>query len=177
MADYQDSVTFAFDRAELCWPVLFHVEPLIATYPWKKDLSVKVSDDDGAAAYPSVAEARVASRDKPPHRVEFYASAEYSKAGVWVVGFGAGEQPAVTVYSNSRLTHEWNELRDSVAEFLGHNGADVAQAPAPAQVAPAARRGAWQWMTNQPMAVQIIGGVIATLLASGIVAAVALIAR
>lgn len=181
MADYQYSTTFAFDRGELCWPVLFHVEPLIAGYPWKAGLSVTVSTDLGPAEYPTVAAARAGSQDgPPPHRVELYASLQDIKTGVWVVGFGDGEQPAVTIYSEAGIAGESEELRESVAEFLGRNGVDVPSADpgaATAAPAPVAKRSVWRWMTNQPMAVQIIGGVIATFLASGIAAIIALIVR
>lgn len=178
MADYQDSTTFTFDRAELCWPVLFQVEPLISAYAWKTELAATVLSDDGAATYPDIASARAASREKAPHRVEFYATARNVKAGVWVVGFGAGEQPAVTIYSDSGVADDFNELHDAVAQFLGRNGVAVSETPAPPPALPAPpKRGLWRWMTNQPMAVQVIGGVIATFLASGIAALIAILVR
>lgn len=177
MADYQDSTTFAFDRAALCWPVLFQVEPLISRYAWKTEVSATVLSDDGASTYPDIASARAASQATPPHRVEFYASAGNLKAGVWVVGFGDSEQPAVTIYSDSGMADDFNELHDAVAQFLGRNGVAVTEAPPTAPAPTPAKRGLWRWMTNQPMAVQIIGGVIATFLASGIAALIAVLVR
>ncbi len=175
MADYQDSTTFTFDRAELCWPVLFQVEPLISAYAWKSELAATVLSDDGAATFPDVGSARAASREKSPHRVEFYATAKNMKAGVWVVGFGDGEQPAVTIYSDSGVADDFNELHDAVAQFLGRNGVDVSEKPAPPPAL--AKPNLWRWMTNQPMAVQVIGGVIATFLASGIAALITILVR
>ncbi|MBM7791308.1 hypothetical protein [Tenggerimyces flavus] len=180
MADYQDSTTFTFDRAALCWPVLFQVEPLISAFAWKLNLAATVLSDEGASTYPDIASARATSAAlaTPPHRVEFYASAQSMKAGVWVVGFGDSEQPAVTIYSDSGLADDFNELHDAVSQFLGRNGVAVTETPAAAAPASApAKRGLWRWMTNQPMAVQIVGGVIATFLASGIAALIAILVR
>ena len=52
--------TFRFERAELCWPLLFHVEPLLSAYQWKTSVSVIVTDDEGTHAYATVAEAEIA---------------------------------------------------------------------------------------------------------------------
>lgn len=88
------------------------------------------------------------------------------------------------------MPHEQDELGQAVTEFLGRNGAIPAARrhgadPAAQTLPPEAetsgtsvhRRGTWQWVTNQPLVVQIVGGVIATLLASGIVALIAALVR
>jgi hypothetical protein len=162
--------SFRFERAELCWPLLFHVEPIVSAYVWKTAFAVTVTDDEGVREYPTVAQAEAASGERPPHRVELYAT--YSeradfRIGVWVVGFGPGQQPAATLQIAQGLESEAEELQEAVAEFLNEDEPAVV----PAQVS----RARWHWLTEQPLGVTIVGGVVATLLAAGIVALVSLL--
>jgi hypothetical protein len=166
--------SFRFERADLCWPLLFHVEPIVSSYRWKSSFAVTVTDDDGAVReYPTVAQAEGASGDRPPHRVEMYA--HYAggagfKVGLWVTGFGPDQQPAATLHVDQGMESEADELQASVAEFLGEEEPEAVSTAAPAQ-----RRGRWYWLTEQPLGVTIAGGVVAALLAAGIVALVSLL--
>ncbi len=172
--------TIRFDRAELCWPLLFHVEPLLSAYQWKTSTSVIVTDDDGTHEYATVAEAEAAVGDHPPHRVEMYAAYDGDKTfkvGLWVVGFGPDEQPAATVHIDQGMESQAQGLQESVAEFLSdEDPAASAQGPVVAHV-PVGTRGRWHWLTEQPLGVTIVGGVVAALVAAGIIALVTLVVR
>jgi hypothetical protein len=166
--------TIRFERAELCWPLLFHVEPLLSAYQWKTGVSVIVTDDEGTHEYATVAEAEAAVGDDPPHRVEMYATYDGDqvfKIGLWVVGFAPDERPAVTIHIDQGMESQAHGLQESVAEFLSdEDPAAAAQAPVPA-------RGRWHWLTEQPLGVTIVGGVVAALVAAGIIALVTLLVR
>jgi hypothetical protein len=166
--------SFRFERADLCWPLLFHVEPIVSAYRWKTAFTVIVTDEQGVREYPTVAQAQAGSRERPPHRVELYATyteASGFKIGMWVVGFGPDQQPAATLQIDQGLESEAEELRAAVAEFLDEE--EPAAVSAGAQ--PAASAGRLHWLTEQPLGVTIVGGVVATLLAAGIVALVSLL--
>ncbi len=168
--------TIRFERAELCWPLLFHVEPLLSAYQWKTGMSVIVTDDEGTHEYATVAEAEAAVGDDPPHRVEMYARFDGDntfKIGVWVVGFGPDQQPAATVHIDQGMESQARGLQESVAEFLSDEDPAAAQAPAAAAQVP--ERGRWHWLTDQPLGVTIVGGVVAALVAAGIIALVTLL--
>lgn len=176
--------TIRFARPDLCWPLLFHLEPLLTAHVWMTEFSVTVTDDQGTRSYADVAQARSGSEPRPPHRVEMYATYRSDHAsfkhGVWMVGFGEGQQPAVTAYSEQGMKRETNELRLAIIEFLGRSDAPAEAVAQPRSEAPerggsSGRR--WQWITNQPLAVQIIGGLIATLGATAIVAIITVLLR
>lgn len=159
------------------WPLLFHLEPLVASIPWKDEVDVTVVDEAGTHTYPTVAEARAHSRQTIPNRVELYARSrqwgvdrhEGVKAGVWVVGFGDGEQPVATIYHDPGMRSDGERLREAAVEFADESER-ATPAPAAGGTASASRLKGWAWITNQPMAVAIVGGVIATLVAAGLLA-------
>jgi hypothetical protein len=141
-------------------------------------VSVIVTDDEGTHEYATVAEAEAAVGDESPHRVEMYATFEGDqtfKIGVWVVGFGPDQQPAATVYIDQGMESQARGLQESVAEFLSDEDPAVAQVPAAA--AQVRARGRWHWLTEQPLGVTIVGGVVAALVAAGIIALVTLLVR
>lgn len=166
------------------WPLLFHLEPLIASISWKQEVDVTVVDAEGTRTYPTVAEARAASRGTVPNRVELFARTrqwrgggdEGFKAGVWLVGFGDGEQPVAAIYHEPGMESDGERLREAVLEFADESETATPGASAGAPV-PASRPRGWSRIANQPMAVQIIGGVIATLLATGLLALITFLLR
>lgn len=168
------------NRTASTWPLLFHLEPLVASFPWMEEVDVTVVNEAGTHRYPTVAVARAQSRQLVPNRVELYARADSIrsgpntglKAGVSVVGFGDGELPVATIHHLPGLDSDEERLREAVMEF-----ADESETATPAPAAAAARPNGWTWVANQPMAVQIVGGVIATLLATGLLAVITLLLR
>lgn len=167
--------TIRFERSDLCWPLLFHAEPMVTSIRWMSGLSVVVTDHGVKQEYADVAQARAAAADDPPDRVEMFAVYRGDtsfRVGLWVVGFGPNEQPAVTVHADDGLGAEARDLQASVIEFLVDEDPAV-QAPV---IEPADdKRGRWYWLTDQPLGVTIVGGVVAALLAAGIVALLALL--
>lgn len=172
------------NKSASIWSLLFHLEPQVASIPWRDEVDVTVVDEAGTHRYPTVAEARAQSRQTVPDRVELYARNDRIrsgpnqgiKAGVSVVGFGEGEIPVATIHHLPGMESDEERLREAVLEF-----ADESETATPARatgepVAPAKPEG-WAWIANQPMAVQIVGGVIATLLATGLLAVITLLLR
>jgi hypothetical protein len=162
---------FRLERQDQCWPLLYHLEPLLASYQMGA-LAVTVLDERGSHEYRDVASAQAGSREHPPHRVEMYLiGAGCRLAGLWLVGLGPGQEPAVTVPELGGMSGQAGEIRASVAEFLGE------EEPVPAGAAAAPGGAGWRWIVNQPWTVQVVGGVIATLVASAIVAVVTTVLR
>lgn len=158
---------FRLERQDQCWPLLYHLEPLLASYQMG-ELVVTVLDEQGAHEYRDVSSAQAGSRQHPPHRVEMYLIGSGMKlAGLWLVGLGPGQEPAVTVADQGGMQDQAGEIRASVAEFLGEDEPPAAQQQTST---PVPGGGGWRWMVNQPWTVQVVGGVIATLVASAIVA-------
>jgi hypothetical protein len=91
-----------------------------------------------------------------------------------VVGVGDGELPVATIHHLPGLESDEERLREAVVEF-----ADESETATPGAGKPvaAAKPNGWAWVANQPMAVQIVGGVIATLLATGLLAVITLLLR
>lgn len=182
MSDLTDPIRL--NGTASAWPLLFHLEPLVASIPWKDEVDVTVVDEAGTHRYPTVAEARAHSGQTVPNRVELYARTrqwsangdEGIKAGAWVVGFGDGEQPIATIYHDPGMQSEGARLREAAMEF-----ADESERATPAttagQTASASKLKGWAWITNQPMAVAIVGGVIATLVAAGLLALITFLIR
>jgi hypothetical protein len=160
----RERVSFRLDDGDQSWPLLFHLEPLLASYQMG-EISVTVLDEQGKREFADVASAQAGSREHPPHRVELYLTGNGVRLiGLWLVGFGPGQEAAVTVADVPGMDGKIADIRASIAEFLDED--DVTAAPA---AAPAVARG-WGWMLNQPWTVQVIGGVIATVVAAGILA-------
>jgi len=172
------------NRTASTWPLLFHLEPLVSSIPWRDVVDVTVVDEAGTHRYPTVAEARAQSRQLNPDRVELYARSDSIrsgpnkgiKAGVSVVGFGDGELPVATIYHLPGLEADEERLRNAVLEFADRSET-ATPAPAAGEPVAAAKPNGWAWIANQPMAVQIVGGVIATLLATGILAVITFLLR
>jgi len=172
------------NRTASTWPLLFHLEPLVASFPWMEEVDVTVVNEAGTHRYPTVAEARAQSRQLVPNRVELYARADSIrsgpntglKAGVSVVGFGDGELPVATIYHLPGLESDEERLREAVLEFADESET-AKPAPAAGEPVATAKPNGWAWVANQPMAVQIVGGVIATLLATGLLAVITLLLR
>lgn len=166
------------------WPLLFHLEPLVASIPWKQEVDVTVVDAEGTRTYSTVADARAASRETVPNRIELYArtrewrgsGSEGFKAGVWVVGVGDGEQPVAAIHYEPGMEPDGERLRAAVLEFADESERETPAASAGEPGAATRPRG-WALIANQPMAVQIIGGVIATLLATGLLALITFLLR
>jgi hypothetical protein len=152
---------FRLDRQDQCWPLLYHLEPLLASYQLG-ELVVTVLDEQGKHEYKDVSSAQAGSRQHPPHRVEIHLVGHGVRlAGLWLVGLGPGQEPAVTVADHAGMADQASEIRASVAEFLGEEEPSPTREPV---------GGGWRWIVNQPWTVQVVGGVIATLVASAIVA-------
>ena len=161
---------FRLDRQDQCWPLLYHLEPLLASYQMG-EFVVTVLDEQGAHEYRDVSSAQAGSRELPPRRVEMYlVDRGLRLVGLWLVGLGPGQEPAVTVADQSGMGDQAGELRASVAEFLGEEPA-AALSPVPGG------GGGVRWIVNQPWTVQVVGGIIATLVASAIVALVTTLIR
>lgn len=163
---------FRLERQDQCWPLLYHLEPLLASYQMG-EFVVTVLDERGAHEYRDVASAQAGSRELPPRRVEMYlVDRGLRLVGLWLVGLGPGQEPAVTVADQSGMGDQSGEIRASVAEFLGE---EPAATVSPSSPVPGG--GGWRWIVNQPWTVQVVGGIIATLVASAIVALVTTLIR
>lgn len=166
---------FRLESRDLCWPLLFHLEPLLTAHDLG-EYSVTVIDDQGSREFPDVASARTGAQQHPPHRVElFVREGSVKLAGLWMVGFGPGQEPAISVSEQPGTGSQANELRASIAEFLDED--DPAVAPATALATSPTSVGRWRLIANQPWTVQVVGGVIATLLASAVVALITVLLR
>lgn len=160
---------FRIENRDQCWPLLFHIEPLLTT-DGLGELTVTVLDEQGSRTFPDVAGAQAGSRQSPPYRVELsVATGGVKLINLWMVGFGPGQEPAITVAEQPGMDSHTDEIRASIAEFL-----DAEEPPAVAQSQRSGPAG-WRWVVNQPWTVQVVGGIIATLVAAAILALVTIL--
>ena len=167
---------FRIEDPDQCWPLLFHVEPLL-TASGMGEYSVTVLDEQGPREFPDVATAQAGSRQRPPLRVELSVRGGGVKMfSLWMVGFGPDQEAAVTVAEIPGMHSQTEELRASIAEFLDEAG----PATTPPTTTPPALSGGprgWRWVVNQPWTVQVVGGIVATLVAAGIITLITILFR